>query len=87
MPPVEPVPVRPKRAPQAIQPVRIVWDYPTNTPDIRFEIWSSPTPKGPFHLTAVVDQSPAVLEREGFFLLRASNSVTHLVSDWASAAP
>lgn len=86
MPPVV-APARVKKAPLAIQTVQILWDYPTNTPDVKFEIWGASTPKGTYARVAVVDHSPATLTREGFFLLRATNTVNHLVSNWASAAP
>jgi hypothetical protein len=63
----------------------LVWDY-TDTNNIRFEVWRSNQVTGPFsYWTNIAERSVLmpVDKPQQFFILRASNTVTHAVSDWS----
>lgn len=67
---------------------RLEWDYPpAQRTNIVFEIWRATNATGPFLPWVTVAQTNAPIttdEPMGFFIARASNTVTHKVSDWSS---
>lgn len=70
------------------QSFHLEWNYPPEKrTNIVFEIWRGTNATGPFTPWVTVAQTNAPIttdEPMGFFIVRASNQVTHLVSDWSS---
>lgn len=73
--------------PPARTNVILMWNYamPLPDPEIVFEVWSTQSLTQPFTLKAVVKQPPVsfpIADPGEFFICRASNLVSKLVSGW-----
>jgi hypothetical protein len=65
---------------------QLVWNSKETTNTV-YEIWRGTNATGPFSPWAIVAETRAPMptgEPMGFFIVRASNTVTHKVSDWSS---
>lgn len=81
--------------PPATNAYYLTWDYPYDTSNIVFEVWhaqelSTPAPgaaASSWTLLTNLPGPPLQLDTQtapmGFFMVRASNTVSGLVSDWA----
>lgn len=70
-------------APQLPRTITLIWDKNDPHPDTVTEIWSAPTPAGPFTWLADAAQPPAVVpvtNAAQYFIIR--NRLFNEVSDW-----
>lgn len=75
-------------APQLPRTITLIWDKNDPHPDTVTEIWSAPTPAGPFTWLADAAQPPAVVpvtNAAQYFIIR--NRLFNEVSDWDRHAP
>lgn len=73
-----------------LQPVYLTWEYGSSS-NVVFEVWRAPMPQGHYSLWTNTTDTEVRLSQSGFYLVRASNTVSQLVSGWpakiASAVP
>ena len=75
-------------APAPTRTVTLIWNKNDPSPDTFAEIWSAPTPAGPFTLRATASGETITLPHTGpqeFFIIRNRNG--DLVSDWSRNQP
>lgn len=71
---------------QSAHGYRLEWDSQEPKSETVFEIWRGTNATGPFTPWATVAETSVAMptgEPMGFFIVRASNTTSHLVSDWS----
>lgn len=67
--------------------VELRWDSDEPPEQTLFEVWRSSSPQGPWELWVITPATRVLVPAtgpSGFFKVRATNTVSHLVSGWAT---